>query len=315
MWKFSAKKIGGKIAANLSLRPSELSKPEAYIDRIKREFQLPEYADALVRYYSDPAYWRKLYGDDPLNSPNRPVPQDALSPPKGGSYRGAPSSSDPVHRGFPLIPDFITSFKCQALSILSTPGSENGIRSGTLRLPSTTVLESGPPSRQVVWAIPALRSCANWKSAGDQRLRMARRRLQYRKMPTPAFQSDAVYSPAGDFFGNFPRDEADARPPMIGLAAAEFSSEEPNHVDPSEYAAGGSRPGWYQLRRVGSAFPEITLRDLNQPTRWPLDAEQGRADVRSLEAKFLNSGDISHAVALYNARKLIRRESADWPEI
>jgi hypothetical protein len=29
-------------------------------------------------------------------------------------------------------------------------------------------------------------------------------------MPTPAFQPDAVYSPAGNFFGNFPRGSADA---------------------------------------------------------------------------------------------------------
>jgi hypothetical protein len=190
-----------------------------------------------------------------------------------------------------------------------------GFRSGTLRLPSTTVLEK--------WASVPAGSLGHSRSPVLRALEKYRRSAapdgqaltSVQEMPTPAFQSDAVYSPAGDFFGNFPRDEADARPPMIGVAAAESRAKNPNHVDPSENAAGGPRPARYQLRRVSSAYPEITLRDLNQPTRWPLDDEQGRADVRSLEAKFLNSGDISHAVALYNARKLIRRESADWPEI
>jgi hypothetical protein len=104
MWNIAGQ-IGRKYLSEL-ITSSEANKPEAYIDRIKREFQLPEYADALVRYYSNPAYWKKLYGDDPLNSANHPVPQDALPPPKGGSYLGAPSSSDPVYRGFPLLPDF-----------------------------------------------------------------------------------------------------------------------------------------------------------------------------------------------------------------
>jgi hypothetical protein len=37
--------------------------------------------------------------------------------------------------------------------------------------------------------------------------------------------------------------------------------------------------------------------------------------VQVLEAKFLSSDSIDDAVALYNARKFIRRGGADWPEI
>ena len=140
-------------------------------------------------------------------------------------------------------------------------------------------------------------------------------------MPTPAFQPDAVYSPAGDFSGNFPRgpadaatrspvslkasgpgfgrqatdnfgatgigpmgvlggfignspmDPAEARPSMRGLGAADFSSEETNHIDPSENASGGPRPATYpQLRRVSSAFPNVTPRDPEQPVTPPESA-------------------------------------------
>ena len=133
-------------------------------------------------------------------------------------------------------------------------------------------------------------------------------------MPTPAFQPDAVYSPAGDFFGNVPRGAADAttrlpttfktsgpavggqstddfgvignRPmgvlggftgnspmdpaaPIRGLGAADFSSEETNHIDASEDVPGGLRPARYQLRRVSSAFPNVTPRDPGQPVTPP----------------------------------------------
>ena len=137
------------------------------------------------------------------------------------------------------------------------------------------------------------------------------------RMPTPAFQPDAVYSPAGDFFGNFPRGAGDAttrlpttfktsgpadggqstdnfgaignRPmgvlggfmgnspmdpaaPMRGLGAADFSSEETNHIDPSENAPGGLRPARYQLRRVSSPFPNVRPRDPGQPVTPPQSA-------------------------------------------
>jgi hypothetical protein len=137
-------------------------------------------------------------------------------------------------------------------------------------------------------------------------------------VPTPAFQPDAVHSPAGDFFekflrgsadattrspvsfktsgsnaggqaadnfsgagngplgglggfiGSSPMDPAEAMSPMHGLAAADFSSEATNHIEPSDNAPGGPRPAAYpQLRRVSSAFPDITPRDPEQPVTPP----------------------------------------------
>ena len=65
--------------------------------------------------------------------------------------------------------------------------------------------------------------------------------------------------------GNRAMDPAEARPPMRGLGAADFSSEETNHIDPSGNAAREPRPASYpQLRRVSSAFPDVAPRDPEQ---------------------------------------------------
>ncbi|QWG14808.1 hypothetical protein KMZ29_09210 [Bradyrhizobium sediminis] len=89
----------------------------------------------------------------------------------------------------------------------------------------------------------------NWGTApagglGDARSPVLRELEKYRKSsapdgsaptavhgaPTPAFQPDAVYSPAGDFFGNFPRVSAGTTPapiafnvpgPAVGTGAAD----------------------------------------------------------------------------------------------
>lgn len=50
-----------------------LNKPEAYADRINREFNLRNYAKAWDIYDSNRAYWEKLYGDDPVTSRNHPA--------------------------------------------------------------------------------------------------------------------------------------------------------------------------------------------------------------------------------------------------
>ncbi len=161
----------------------------------------------------------------------------------------------------------------------------------------------------------------SWNAVGelwsnrDTRSPVLRELEKYRKeAATPAFLPDAVYSPAGDFFGNFPRGSADATTrlptifktsgpavggqstddfgaignlpmgvlggfmgnspmspaaPIRGLSAADFSSEETNYIDPSENVPGGLRPARYQLRRVSSAFPNVTPRDLGQPVAPP----------------------------------------------
>jgi len=59
----------------------ELNRDEAYVDRKKREFNLRGYGQARTLYDSNPAYWKKLYGSDPLNSENHPAsPPTSLLP-------------------------------------------------------------------------------------------------------------------------------------------------------------------------------------------------------------------------------------------
>lgn len=65
-----------------------LNKPEAYADRINREFNLRNYAKAWDIYDSNRAYWEKLYGHDPVTSPHHPA-----SPPKSLLPR-QPDASD-----------------------------------------------------------------------------------------------------------------------------------------------------------------------------------------------------------------------------
>lgn len=78
-------KEGVKTAGDLD-SIHELTKPEAYADRINREFNLRDYAKAWTLYDSNRAYWEKLYGDDPLTSPDHPVsPPKSLLPHQSGA--------------------------------------------------------------------------------------------------------------------------------------------------------------------------------------------------------------------------------------
>lgn len=80
---------------------NDLSKPEAYADRIKREFGLRDYPQARALYDSNPAYWEDIYGSDPLNSRNHPaspprslLPRDTAARDPGYDYlRPSPSHS------------------------------------------------------------------------------------------------------------------------------------------------------------------------------------------------------------------------------
>jgi hypothetical protein len=68
----SFKRLGSKLGA--SLFSDEANGPEKYADRIKRDFRIPDYADAWALYTSDPAYWERYY-DPP---PNEPAAADVM---------------------------------------------------------------------------------------------------------------------------------------------------------------------------------------------------------------------------------------------
>ncbi|MDO8401152.1 MAG: hypothetical protein Q7T45_25425 [Bradyrhizobium sp.] len=284
-------KIGKKFASEL-MTSSEANKPEAYIDRIKRELRLPEYADALVRYYSNPAYWKKLYGDDPLNSPNHPVPQDALPPPKGGSYRDAPSSSDPVYRGFPLLPDF--HYQLQMPSPVDSFGTRFGKWDSIANPPASLDDRFGKwGSAPVADPRGSFNDrFGNWGSVpvagfGDIRSPVLRALEKYRRSETPdglamasaqgafpaavSFQPDIVSTGGvlGKFVENGVSPPARTVPPSLPEPAApNFANKEFAFDRGSGNASGASRPITY---RVSSAFPN-TPRDLGQPVNPPQPA-------------------------------------------
>lgn len=85
MW-WTAGQVLGRIAAKevaKKLMGWTLNRDEAYVDRIKREFNLRDYHQARALYESNPVYWEDLYGDDPVTSRNHPAsPPSSLVPPQ-----------------------------------------------------------------------------------------------------------------------------------------------------------------------------------------------------------------------------------------
>lgn len=78
----------------------ELNRDEAYVDRIKREFNLRGYEQARALYDSNPTYWQKLYGSDPLDSPNHPAsPPSSLLPPSARDRSDIYLSPEPMDPG------------------------------------------------------------------------------------------------------------------------------------------------------------------------------------------------------------------------
>lgn len=77
-----------------------LNKPEAYADRINREFNLRNYAKTWDIYDSNHAYWKELYGDDPVTSINHPAsPPKSLLPRQPGAIASGYNLLSPVAPG------------------------------------------------------------------------------------------------------------------------------------------------------------------------------------------------------------------------
>ncbi|WOH68100.1 hypothetical protein [Bradyrhizobium sp. BWA-3-5] len=99
MWSFlareAAKRIGGAIVANKIAGVDEPNGPEAYADRIKRDFRLHDYADAWALYDSDRAYWENYYRPQPNGPANNAFVRDSAA------VAGIPSRNNVFEHGFP----------------------------------------------------------------------------------------------------------------------------------------------------------------------------------------------------------------------
>ena len=97
MWELLAKQLlrqAGKEIGN-SFFNDEANGPEAYADRIKRDFKLDDYADAWALYDSDRAYWEKYYRELPDPDWKNVTVRDSAA------AAGVPSRNNVFEYGFP----------------------------------------------------------------------------------------------------------------------------------------------------------------------------------------------------------------------
>lgn len=105
MWEFllrqllrQARTMPAKQAATRGLGlfiSKEANGPEAYADRIKRDFHLRDYADAWSLYASDPAYWEKRYAPAPKPDAANEILHDSVR------AAGVPGRYNVIEYGYP----------------------------------------------------------------------------------------------------------------------------------------------------------------------------------------------------------------------
>lgn len=81
MWEFLLRQLMKQAGRGLAgtLFNDEANGPEAYADRIKRDFHLEDYADAWKRYASDPDYWHNYYGYQPRPDAKTEIMHDSVA--------------------------------------------------------------------------------------------------------------------------------------------------------------------------------------------------------------------------------------------
>jgi hypothetical protein len=98
MWEFLTRQLLRKAADKIGGRffNDEANGPEAYADRIKRDFHLDDYADAWALYNSDRAYWERYYSALPIGPDwHQEFIRDSTA------AAGVPSRNNVFEYGFP----------------------------------------------------------------------------------------------------------------------------------------------------------------------------------------------------------------------
>lgn len=93
MWNYLA-----RLGVNLAGLPfiKGLNEHEVYVDRIKKDFRIADYHDAVQLYHSDPAYWARYYGP----SSNSVDAKDELVR-DSAAQAGIPSRRNVFEYGYP----------------------------------------------------------------------------------------------------------------------------------------------------------------------------------------------------------------------
>jgi hypothetical protein len=151
-----------------------LNRDEAYVDRIKREFNLRDHHTARTLFDSSRAYWEKLYGNDPVTSQNHPgTPPRSLLPRQPGAIDPGHNLLDPAPTdgnafgrfgtGGQFVPGLVTSSRplYETQQIISPPETidESGpvrrlVRVGSIS--NATPFDSGAPAVPFVPPSPIL---------------------------------------------------------------------------------------------------------------------------------------------------------------
>lgn len=88
-------KQGGRSLAGLAFT-KELNAPEVYVERIKKDFRVPDYYNAWQLYNSDPAYWARYY-----NAPSNAIDAKNEMVHDSAAGAGIPSRRNVFEYGYP----------------------------------------------------------------------------------------------------------------------------------------------------------------------------------------------------------------------
>ena len=164
-----AKRIGGTIVANKMAGVEEPNGPEAYADRIKRDFHLHDYADAWGSH-SDRPYWENYYRPRPNGPANNEFVRDFAA------AAGVPGRNNVFEYGFPELNSVRPSMRePPPLRIPNGPAWNNAFirdSAAAAGVPSrNNVLEYGfPESRSVPnpsSEAPPVRKLSTWHIRPD----------------------------------------------------------------------------------------------------------------------------------------------------
>lgn len=160
-----AKRIGGTIVANKMAGVEEPNGPEAYADRIKRDFHLHDYADAWALYDSDRPYWENYYRPRPNGPANNEFVRDSAA------AAGVPGRNNVFEYGFPEFNSVRPSMgEPPSLRIPNGPAWNNAFirdSASAAGIPSRyNVFEHGFPESSSVPApiseAPSVRKLSTW---------------------------------------------------------------------------------------------------------------------------------------------------------
>jgi hypothetical protein len=99
MWEFLIRQLLKEVGRTAASKffGNEANRPEAYADRIKRDFHLHDYADAWALYNSDPAYWERWYAPQRSSAWNTEIQHDSAR------AAGTPSRYNVLEYGYPEL--------------------------------------------------------------------------------------------------------------------------------------------------------------------------------------------------------------------